>query len=125
MKKTITVAISIALLLTMSISAYARWAGLRECHASLDFSGSTANCTASATASDSTITATMKLQKKNTSGGYDTLETWEGLTAKNYLNVTKSYSPVSSGTYRVLLEVTAVTSDGQTDYEETSVSKTK
>lgn len=125
MKKTITVAISIALLLTMSISAYARWAGLRTCEATLSFSGSVANCTATASASNSTITATMKLQKKNSTGGYDTLKTWEDLTAKNYLNVTKSYSPVSSGTYRVLLEVTAVTSDGQTDYEETSVSKTK
>lgn len=109
----------------MSISAYARWAGLRTCDVDLSFSGTTATCSATASASSATITATMTLQKKNSSGGYDTLETWENLTAKNLLSVKKTYSPVSSGTYRVLLEVTAVTSDGQTDYEETSVSKTK
>lgn len=118
MKKVLIATISIVLLLTMSVSAYARWAGLRTCEAGLSFSGSTANCTATASASDSTITATMTLQKRNIFGGYSTLATWENLTAENYLRESRGYSSVSSGTYRVLLEVTAVTSGGQTDYKE-------
>lgn len=88
-----------------------RWVAMDRCSANLSFSGSTAHASTYVYAPGAEITAVMKLQKQNLWGSYGTVATWT-LTAEDIMNEVREYTPVSSGTYKVVSEITAVSSGG-------------
>ena len=114
MKKLVPIILALVMVFTITAAAAnpnARWVAMDSCSANLSFSGSTAYCSTSVYAPGAEITAVMKLQKQNLWGTYGTVATWT-LTATDYMADGRSYTPVSSGTYKVVSEVTAVSSSG-------------
>ena len=114
MKKLIPLALVLVTVFTVAASAASvapRWAAMDSCSANLSFSGSTAYASTYVYAPGAEITAVMKLQKQNLWGSYGTVQTWT-LTATDYMMEERSYTPVSSGTYKVVSEITAVSSGG-------------
>lgn len=106
----------LALVIVFTVAAVAanpnaRWVAMDYCSADLNFSGSTAYCGTTVYAPGAEITAVMRLQKQNLWGSYGTVATWT-LTATDYMTEERSYTPVSSGTYKVISEITAVSSGG-------------
>ena len=112
MKKLIPLILVLVTAFTITAAAVEpRWVAMDRCSTNLSFSGSTAYCSTSVYAPGAEITAVMKLQKQNLWGSYGTVQTWT-LTATDYMAEERSYTPVSSGTYKVTAEVTAVSAAG-------------
>lgn len=112
MKKLIPLILVLVTVFTVTAAAVEpRWAAMEGCSTNLSFSGSTAYCSTYVYAPGAEITAVMKLQKQNLWGSYGTVATWT-LTATDYMEDGRSYTPVSSGTYKVTAEVTAVSANG-------------
>lgn len=114
MKKIIPVILALVTVFTITAVAAnpnARWVAMEGCSANLSFSGSTAYPSTFVMAPGAQITAVMKLQKQNLWGSYGTVATWT-LTAEDVMNEVREYTPVSSGTYKVVSEITAVSSGG-------------
>ena len=112
MKKLIPLILTLAMVFTITAAAVEpRWAAMESCSTNLSFSGSTAYPSTFVIAPGAKITAVMKLQKQNLWGSYGTVATWT-LTADDVMNEVRSYTPVSSGTYKVTAEVTAVSANG-------------
>lgn len=112
MKKLIPIILVWVTVFTVTAAAAEpRWAAMDSCSANLMFSGSTAYCSTSVIAPGAEITAVMKLQKQNLWGSYGTVATWT-LHATDYMAEGREYTPVSSGTYKVITEVTAVSAAG-------------
>ena len=112
MKKLIPIILTLMAILTITAAAAEpRWVAMDRCSANLTFSGNTAYASTSVYAPGAEITAIMKLQKQNLWGSYGTVQTWT-LTATDYMTETREYTPVSSGTYKVVSEVTAISSGG-------------
>lgn len=114
MKKLIPIILALVTVFTIAAAAAnpnARWISINNCSTNLNFSGNTAYASTYVHAPGAEITAVMKLQKQNLWGSYGTVETWT-LTATDYMMEERSYTPVSSGTYKVISEITAVSSGG-------------
>lgn len=112
MKKLIPIILVLVTVFTVTAAAVEpRWVAMECCSTNLSFSGSTAYCSTYAFAPGAEITAVMKLQKQNLWGSYGTVSTWT-LTAEDCMDEVRSYTPVSSGTYKVIADITAVSASG-------------
>ena len=112
MKKLIPLILVLVTVFTVTAAAVEpRWVAMDKCATNLSFSGSTAYCSTYVYAPGADITAVMKLQKQNLWGSYGTVQTWT-LTAEDFMDEVRTYTPVSSGTYKVTAEVTAVSAGG-------------
>lgn len=101
MKKSITVSLSLLiLLLCVPLTTYAATARLSAIFANISFTGTTANCSATILADDSsdTISATMKLWNGSTC-----LATWTG-TGKGSLSMAKSKAVTSGLEYKLTID---------------------
>ena len=112
MKKLIPIILVLVTVFTVTAAAVEpRWTTMERCSTNLSFSGSTAYASTYVYAPGAEITAVMKLQKQNLWGSYGTVQTWT-LTATDYMTDGRSYTPVSSGTYKVTADITAVSASG-------------
>ena len=75
-KRILTMALVVAVLFSLSLSASARWDGADQCSVSLSFWGSTASCSASITANERTakVTASISLYRVNSNGTFLVLQ---------------------------------------------------
>lgn len=112
MKKLIPLILALVLVFAITAAAVEpRWAAMEKCATNLSFSGNSAYPSTYVNAPGAEITAVMKLQKQNLWGSYGTVATWT-LTGTDLMVETRTYTPVSSGTYKVISEITAVSSSG-------------
>ena len=102
--KVLSLVMLMALVLTLGLSASAaeispQWDNKFTCTPTLTFSGTTATCSASIKANDSTakINATMTLYRINANGSRTQVATWTSLTGTGRLDVNRTHSPVVSG----------------------------
>lgn len=109
--KVLSMVMLVALVLSMGLSASAaevspQWDTSNRCTPVLTFSGTKATCSAVVVAADSSakITATMTLYRTNSDGSRTQVKTWTNLTGTGRLDISKTYSPVVSGsTYRLVV----------------------
>lgn len=114
-KRILSMAMLVAVLFSLGISASARWDGAHQCVASLNFSGRTASCHATITATEhnAKVTATMILYRVNSNGTLSTCATWPAKSETGYLALTGKYSSAVSGnTYRLVISGTVKDSTG-------------
>lgn len=119
--------ISLILCTCMIVPVFAspRFVITKLCDLTLVFSGDTAHCTLDVETIDanSEITATIKLQKKGLLGIYTTKEKWENVTGTGGLNFYDTYSPVSSGEYRLTADIEVVGTAGSDSISETATAE--
>lgn len=85
------------------------WTNTESIHLNLGFSGIRADCGAMVIGKTGTsrITATVKLQRKNTNGTYTNVKTWSGLsTNDSILTFNNSYNVTRGYTYRLMINAT-------------------
>lgn len=85
------------------------WTNTESIHLDLGFSGTRADCSAMVIGKTGTsrITATVKLQRKNTNGTYTNVKTWAGLSANgSTLTFNDSYNVTCGYTYRLMINAT-------------------
>lgn len=118
-KKTISICTIFLLIVSLlTIAASARYEIVSSKKAILSFNGSTAVCGLIVRTTDDSaeITATVKLQKKGLFGIYSTLKTWNDVTGTGELDFSETYSPVSSGDYRLTADVEATSKSGSDSF---------
>ena len=114
-KRILTMALVVAVLFSLSLSASARWDGADQCSVSLSFWGSTASCSAIITANERTakVTASISLYRVNSNGTLSNCATWPVKTGTGKLSLSGSYSrAVSGNTYRLIVSGTIKDSTG-------------
>lgn len=112
--KVLSLIMLMALVLSLGLSAGAteispQWETGNSCSPVLSFSGRTANCVAKVVAANSSakINATMTLYRINANGSRTQVATWANLTGTGRLDVSKTHSPVVSGsTYHLVISGT-------------------
>lgn len=114
-KRTVSMAVLVIFLLSLGLSASARWEDPAQCTATLAFSRNTATCSASIVASDrsATVTASMALYRVNSNGSLSNCATWPSKTGTESIFLDGSYSRcVSGNTYRLIISGTVKDSTG-------------
>jgi len=133
--------LALVLLCTMSISASGAdvpgkqikandvivpyWTNTESIKLDLNFSGKRADCSALVIGKMGTskITATVKLQRKNSNGTYTTVKTWSNLqTNGTVFSFSQSYNVTRSYTYRLVINAT-VYKDGSSENVSQQVEK--
>lgn len=114
-KRFLSMAVLVAVLLSLGITASARWDESYRCTPSLVFSGRSASCSASVvpTSPDATISASMTLYRVNGNGTLSTCATWPTRTGTGYVSLSGTYTSAQSGnTYRLVVSGTVQDSSG-------------
>lgn len=114
-KRILSMALLLSLLLSLGISASADWDGAYRCVPKLSFSGSSASCTASIAPSEASakVTASMTLYRVNSNGTLSTCASWPSKTGTGYLSFSQKHSSARSGnTYRLVISGTVKDSTG-------------
>ncbi|MBR6526536.1 MAG: hypothetical protein IKT45_01160 [Lachnospiraceae bacterium] len=113
-KRMISLTLALAFILSLSLTASARWNGSIDGSVTLSYSGSSAVCSVTADANESTakISATMTLYRMNANGSRTQVASWP-LSGTGSINAKKYYSPtVSKTTYHLTVQGTVTDSSG-------------
>jgi hypothetical protein len=111
-RKALAIVCSLIFVISLSVTAFARWDNVSDIGTVLSFDGTTAVCTATIDGYSGTtkISAIYQLQRKSGTT-YTTIKTWTSSGTREYLDWSDEYTVTRGYTYR--LKVTAtVTIDG-------------